>query len=185
MYQPHFYLSPARLARARCFASCGHRCRASGCIRTMCRPAILRLDQTLCGHSATSSGSEKGEGDGGDEQRQEAKMLVTFRVKDIETRLHSKPAQIRPPELAALMRRLHRQQYNRCRSRRIPGRAPELRDQCQRACHRRVRIMLRPSSGDDRDRRGSAVSWTNAADRAPAMRCADHDAGERTHRSGR
>ena len=34
-------------------------------------------------------------------------MLVTFRVKDIETRLHSKPAQIRPPELAALMRRLH------------------------------------------------------------------------------
>lgn len=34
-------------------------------------------------------------------------MLVTFRVKDIETRLHSKPAPIRPPELAALMRRLH------------------------------------------------------------------------------
>ena len=34
-------------------------------------------------------------------------MLVTFRVKDIETRLNSKPAQIRPPELAELMRRLH------------------------------------------------------------------------------
>jgi len=34
-------------------------------------------------------------------------MLVTFRVKDIETRLNSKPAQICPPELAALMRRLH------------------------------------------------------------------------------
>ncbi|KPF72311.1 MAG: hypothetical protein HEQ21_19895 [Blastomonas sp.] len=34
-------------------------------------------------------------------------MLVTFRVKDIETRLHSKPAPIRPSELAALMRRLH------------------------------------------------------------------------------
>ena len=34
-------------------------------------------------------------------------MLVTFRVKDIETRLHSVPAQIRPQELAALMRRLH------------------------------------------------------------------------------
>ena len=34
-------------------------------------------------------------------------MLVTFRIKDIETRLHSKSAQIRPPELAALMRRLH------------------------------------------------------------------------------
>ena len=31
-------------------------------------------------------------------------MLVTFRVKDIETKLHSKPAQIRPQELAALMR---------------------------------------------------------------------------------
>ena len=34
-------------------------------------------------------------------------MLVTFRVKDIETKLHSVPAQIRPQELAALMRRLH------------------------------------------------------------------------------
>lgn len=34
-------------------------------------------------------------------------MLVTFRIKDHETRLHSKPAAITPLELAALVRKLH------------------------------------------------------------------------------
>jgi hypothetical protein len=60
---------------------------------------ILGLNQNHLPDSTTSSGSEKGEEDGGGEQRQEAKMLVTFRVKDIDTRLHSKPAQLRPPSL--------------------------------------------------------------------------------------
>ncbi len=34
-------------------------------------------------------------------------MLVTFRVKDTNTRLHSEPAEISALELASLMRRLH------------------------------------------------------------------------------
>ena len=34
-------------------------------------------------------------------------MLVTFRVKDKTTRLHSEPAEISALELASLMRRLH------------------------------------------------------------------------------
>lgn len=34
-------------------------------------------------------------------------MLVTFRIKDTSTPLHSKPAEITPRELAGLMRRLH------------------------------------------------------------------------------
>lgn len=34
-------------------------------------------------------------------------MLVTFRVKDVETKLHSKPAAINAHELVALMRKLH------------------------------------------------------------------------------
>lgn len=34
-------------------------------------------------------------------------MLVTFRIKDTVTKLHSKPANIAPTELAALMRVLH------------------------------------------------------------------------------
>jgi len=48
-----------------------------------------------------------GEGEGIGEQRQEAKMLVTFRIKDRETTLHSKPASITALELAALVRKLH------------------------------------------------------------------------------